>query len=494
MSQAGTAGVSQGHGMSEALRLNIGAGDINIPGFLSVDIKTGTDASGKLPYRDGEVAEIYASHVLEHIHHSKTHATLREWVRVLAPGGRIRIAVPHFEKILKQAVSGELSLPYVNAWLYGTDNTSTDRHQAQFTYEDLEAILRSMGIEQLSEWKGEYPDNSLNKLTLNIEGRKRVTEIKSNPKVVMCLSTGRFGPIDLYAGVAELCRVKGWRLYQWGGDNWAKVLTRLIRQAIDENDPDYILTLDFDSCFDAAETVKLVEFLQTHPEIAAVWPVQAHRHNDLPLGFAWDAAAAGYYDFAKENPWKGEFTRHDSGHFGCTVIRRQVFDTMPQPWLAGLPSTKTGDWDSDALDNDIAFWVGMSAHGFTFGQLNTVQIGHMEWCCKWIVGDKIMWQPIQNYRRSGRPKNAVFDGEAWVARARAQMAMRLREANAPEETIKAFEDAAKKNDNKKAEPFKTSDAVTVSGPTIREFTSTVDIEPTPPDHVLSGREIVNGSV
>jgi predicted SAM-dependent methyltransferase len=411
--------------LTDKIRLNIGAGQSNLPGFVSLDIKTGTDASGKLPYADNSVDEVYASHVLEHIHHSKANAALAEWVRVLKPGGRIRIAVPNWDSIVEQHRNGSMSTQMLNAWLHGTDPEHTDRHQFVASREELEGILRSLAIENIESWEPEYEDCSRLPDSLNLGGYKRVTVINPKPRVALVLSTGRFGPTDFYHAVAELCRKKGWRLFQYGGDNWAKALTSKIREAIATENPDYILTLDFDSAFDADECIKIVDWMQQHPEVAAAWPVQAHRHNDLPLGFAWEAAAQGYYDYTDQNPWQGEFTQYGSGHFGCTAIRRQVFDTMPQPWFAGLPSTKTLDWDNDALDNDIAFWVGMFGHGFVFGQLNTQQIGHMELCVKWIVGDRIMWQPIQDWRKNGRPKNAVFDGKGWVKKAIAQMRKRL---------------------------------------------------------------------
>lgn len=413
--------------MSDKIRLNIGAGASNLSGFTPIDIKDGIDASGKLPYADGSVDEVYASHVLEHIHHSKTSATLTEWVRVLRPGGRLRIAVPNFGEIRRQQINGQMPLTMVNAWMHGTNDVDTDRHVAEFDEESLVASLRRLGIENPSRWEPQYDDCSRLPLSLNLGGYKRETRINPKPKVALALSTGRFGPIDLYSGVCDLCRIQGWPLYQWGGDNWAKALTCTIRKALNEQNPDYIVTLDFDSCFNAGEVAKMIDFMQEHPEVAACWPVQAHRHTDLPLGFAWDAAVQGYYDFSKDNPWKGEFTPHGSGHFGCTVIRRQVFDTMPQPWLAGLPNPNTMEWDEGALDNDIAFWVGMTGHGFLFGQLNTVQIGHMELCAKWVAGDKIMWQPIQNWRRNGRPKQAVFDGEGWVRRAFTRLEERMAE-------------------------------------------------------------------
>jgi predicted SAM-dependent methyltransferase len=403
--------------LTNKIRLNIGAGQSNLPGFIPLDIQTGTDASGKLPYGDGTVDEIYCSHCLEHIHHSKVYETLKEWVRVLRPGGRIRIAVPDWEQIFEKYRNGHIDTGLLNAWLHGTHPKETDRHQFVGTREEIEAMLRSLGIEDIGPWAPEYPDCSTIPDSLNVGGRKRVTVIKDKPVVAMVLSTNRLGFTDLYPCVTKLSHAYGWPLYQWGGDNWEKALTGTIKGAIAEVNPDYILTLDFDSVFEPAEIAAMVDWMQQHPEVMAAWPVQAHRHQNLPLGYAPAAGATNFYNFAKDNPWQGEFTPYGSGHFGCTIIRRQVFDAMEQPWFAGIPTTTpTGvEWNRSSLDNDLSFWISMQAHGMLFGQLNNFQIGHMELAVKWVAGDKIIWQQINLWRKNGRPKEAVFDGEKWNA-------------------------------------------------------------------------------
>lgn len=51
------------------------------------------DASGKMPFPDGGWDYVYSSHALEDI--ADTPATLREWVRILRPGGHIVLQVPN---------------------------------------------------------------------------------------------------------------------------------------------------------------------------------------------------------------------------------------------------------------------------------------------------------------------------------------------------------------------------------------------------------------
>lgn len=79
------------------LRLNLGSGSVRIPGFVNVDLCADEDVDvvadvRELPFMDSTVAEIYASHILEHIDYD--YPVLEEWARVLVPGGLITVSVP----------------------------------------------------------------------------------------------------------------------------------------------------------------------------------------------------------------------------------------------------------------------------------------------------------------------------------------------------------------------------------------------------------------
>ena len=82
--------------MGETLKLNLGASDRRIDGYLSVDIVPPADVMADLtkpwPWPDSSVDEILAYDVIEHLP-DKRH-TLNEMWRVLAPGGIVKIQVP----------------------------------------------------------------------------------------------------------------------------------------------------------------------------------------------------------------------------------------------------------------------------------------------------------------------------------------------------------------------------------------------------------------
>lgn len=88
------------------LRLNLGAGGIEYKGFLSVDLydKRASiimDAT-KLDLPDNSVAEIIAIHLLEHLVPYHVDDVLREWLRVLKPGGRLLMEMPDVEDLCRR--------------------------------------------------------------------------------------------------------------------------------------------------------------------------------------------------------------------------------------------------------------------------------------------------------------------------------------------------------------------------------------------------------
>jgi len=93
--------------------LDIGSGK-RIPGFETLNIVGGLDvdyvldAAKPLPFPDNTFDLIYASHILEHIPWYKTEEVLKEWCRILKPGGQLEIWVPDGLKICETLLKAEL--------------------------------------------------------------------------------------------------------------------------------------------------------------------------------------------------------------------------------------------------------------------------------------------------------------------------------------------------------------------------------------------------
>lgn len=96
-------------------RLEIGPGDNRLPGFETLNIVANRvtdyvcDANGSLPFEDNTFEVIYGSHVFEHIPWYRGPEVLKEWVRILKPGGSLELWVPDGLKICKAWVAAEES-------------------------------------------------------------------------------------------------------------------------------------------------------------------------------------------------------------------------------------------------------------------------------------------------------------------------------------------------------------------------------------------------
>lgn len=106
-------------GRIDPLRVELGGGGFPTPGYVHVDLdRRARDLEHvapvwRLPFADGTVREILAVHVLEHVHPAQVDATLREWRRVLAPGGWVQAHVPNTPAIL----AAYESVPPDRKWL-----------------------------------------------------------------------------------------------------------------------------------------------------------------------------------------------------------------------------------------------------------------------------------------------------------------------------------------------------------------------------------------
>lgn len=97
-------------------RLEIGPGPRRVPGFETINVVWGRDvdyicdASKKLPFTSGSFDLVYASHVLEHIPWYQVPPVIKEWVRILKPGGSIEIWLPNGFLIAQAFVNAELKI------------------------------------------------------------------------------------------------------------------------------------------------------------------------------------------------------------------------------------------------------------------------------------------------------------------------------------------------------------------------------------------------
>ncbi|MBD2112303.1 MULTISPECIES: glycosyltransferase [Cyanophyceae] len=88
--------------------LNLGCGNHFHPDWVNIDFQsTGTDVithdlRKPIPFADNTFDAVYHSHLLEHFSRSEAKPFLQECLRVLRPGGVLRIVVPDLEQIARE--------------------------------------------------------------------------------------------------------------------------------------------------------------------------------------------------------------------------------------------------------------------------------------------------------------------------------------------------------------------------------------------------------
>lgn len=109
------------------------------------------DARDLSRFPDATFSQIYASHVLEHLDFKNEVAqALREWQRVLVPGGRIMISVPDIE-ILARLIVDRAAHDFEERFLlmrmiFGGHHDAFDYHLVGFNDETLAWFLGATGF------------------------------------------------------------------------------------------------------------------------------------------------------------------------------------------------------------------------------------------------------------------------------------------------------------------------------------------------------------
>jgi len=105
-------------------------------------------------FPDETFSIVYASHVLEHFDYlGKVEAALKEWRRVLLPGGKVCISVPDLETLASLLLLKDrfdINDRYLlMRMMYGGHNTPNDYHYAGFTEELLQVYLMKSGFQKV---------------------------------------------------------------------------------------------------------------------------------------------------------------------------------------------------------------------------------------------------------------------------------------------------------------------------------------------------------
>jgi predicted SAM-dependent methyltransferase len=149
------------------LKLNIGSGPFKMEGYTNVDLLPGPNvdvvaSADKLPFKDGEVDEILAEHLIEHLTFFQFNKAMAEWHRVLRPGGTLVIECPDLLGLCQQFVEANEYGRYntfkgywpIIAHFYGHQRGKNEAeemsqvHKSGYTSEHLIEVLEGIGYEE----------------------------------------------------------------------------------------------------------------------------------------------------------------------------------------------------------------------------------------------------------------------------------------------------------------------------------------------------------
>ena len=135
-------------------KLHLGCGKIYIPGFVHVDVVNYdhidylTSIDSLDVFGDNACDLIYNCHVLEHFHRNRTEKVLKEWYRVLKPGGILRTSVPDFNACC-EAYRIEKDLSLIIGLLMGRQNFLYNIHYNIFDFNSLRKQLLQAGFRKV---------------------------------------------------------------------------------------------------------------------------------------------------------------------------------------------------------------------------------------------------------------------------------------------------------------------------------------------------------
>jgi len=155
------------------LKLNLGSGPRHLDGYRNLDIKEGHAVYPLDYYESGLFDEVRASHILEHFPHGQAADVLKEWARLLAPGGILKIAVPDFDWIVKAYSNGRRQDGLLEAYLFGGQVDADDYHKAFFNEDKLKRLLEDAGLTDVKRWEADAEDCSSLAVSLNLQGVKK---------------------------------------------------------------------------------------------------------------------------------------------------------------------------------------------------------------------------------------------------------------------------------------------------------------------------------
>lgn len=152
------------HQIDKPVKLNIGAGGRRLPGYIGVDAVADRPAcdivatAEKIPLPDGCAEEIMAIHLWEHFYRWQCDDVIKEWKRLLQPGGRLVLELPNLIKCCENIISGRFiagkhpdQLGMLGCFGDPREADSFMAHRWGWTPESIKTFLKENGFTSIKE-------------------------------------------------------------------------------------------------------------------------------------------------------------------------------------------------------------------------------------------------------------------------------------------------------------------------------------------------------
>lgn len=386
------------------IKLDLGCGPHRLPGYIPIDDSLGHDVRA-LPFRDGSVDEIRASHVLEHIPYREAQAVLEHWFNLLKPGGVIKVAVPDFEKIVQWYGENRGSEMPLEGFLMGGQSDTLDQHKAIYQQQKLVGLLEAVGFTACEPWVSTDEDCSSLPVSLNVKARKPDPQVPAEPPVykdvALCFTTPRLGFTEnMFCATTAGVKLQ-MSVHRTQGVFWTQGIDRVLTDAIARPEVKWIVTVDYDTVFEWRDIVRLRTIAEANACEILV-PMQAGRERSCPL-FTMKDHDGNIRRTILADEMDRDCVEISTGHFGLTIISAESLRKLAKPWFKGEPAPD-GGWGEGRMDDDIFFWKRWHEAGRKAWLCPRVRVGHMELVVSWPGSDLLTrYQRINEYHAQGKP-------------------------------------------------------------------------------------------
>ena len=308
-------------------------------------------------------------------------------------GDEARFDVPNFDAAVKAYEDGTGSVEEICL--------ARGKYRSIWNREKLAKVLSLAGWEIAGGVNGtRWEDGDW----LRVVARRVKTPIPKLPmtEVQALMSMPRIAWTDTMGATHLACAKLGIDFVKGVGVFWGQVLQRMMEQICADDKRKYILTIDYDSIFDAEDIVRMWQIMEQNPDVDALFPLQIGRDREHCLLSMVDGDGKRMTR-VEATEFRRQVIPCETGHFGLTFIRTDALRRMAKPWFLGVPNAE-GGWTGEKTDDDIYFWKRFSESGNRLCVTPRVRIGHLQLIVTWPGEDlRTIHQYVTKYQDDGRP-------------------------------------------------------------------------------------------